>query len=259
MTTPLSTVLWLSLVPVVTTAVGAIIAALRPPRAAIRSGIQHFAAGVVFSVVAVELLPAVTRVHDPVEIGWTFAAGVALMLGIERLGRRADERATEDTGAASAVGGGAALQATAHRGPSVGQLVAIGIDILIDGLLIGIAMAAGRKEGLLLTAALSLELLSLGLAMAAGLTASGASRRRTVLLPTALSLLLVVGAVAGDTLLRGASEHTLAGVLSFGSAALLYLVTEELLVDAHESPDSTGATAMFFAGFLLFMLLGMTG
>ncbi len=254
MTTAFSTVLWLSLAPVLTTALGATIAALRPPRAGIRSGIQHFAAGVVFSVVAVELLPAVTRVHDPIEIGLTFAAGVALMLSIEWLGRRADDQAERSTPAVAGPG-----RAVTPRGPSTGQLVAIGIDILIDGLLIGIALAAGQKEGLLLTAALSLELLSLGLAMAAGLTASGASRRRTILLPTALSLLLVVGAVAGDTMLQGASEHTLAGVLSFGSAALLYLVTEELLVDAHESPDSTGATAMFFAGFLLFMLLGMAG
>lgn len=251
-TDPLLTVLSLSLFPVVTTALGAAIAAFRPPSAAIRSGIQHFAAGVVFSVVAVELLPDVVRVHDPIEIGWTFAAGVALMLGIERWGRRADERASPVVPM-----DGPAAPMTVSRGPSTGQLVAIGIDILIDGLLIGIAMAAGTKEGLLLTAALSLELLSLGLAMAAGLTASGASRRRTILLPTALSLLLVVGAVLGETALRGASEHTLAGVLSFGSAALLYLVTEELLVDAHESPDSTGATAMFFAGFLLFLLLGM--
>lgn len=250
MTTPLSTVLLLSLVPVVTTAVGASIAALRPPRAAIRSGIQHFAAGVVFSVVAVELLPDVTRVHDPFEIGWTFAAGVALMLIIERVGRRAET--PETTGAAAA---------TAQSAPLInrGQLVAIGIDILIDGLLIGIALAAGTKEGFLLTAALSLELLSLGLAVAAPLAAGGASRLRTVLLPTTLSLLLVVGAVIGETVLRGASEHTIAGVLSFGSAALLYLVTEELLVDAHETPDSTGATAMFFGGFLLFLLLGMAG
>lgn len=251
MTTPLLSVLTLSLVPVAFTAVGATVAAFRPPRAGIRSGIQHFAAGVVFSVVAVELLPDVVRVHDPLEIGLTFAAGVALMLGIERLSRRANE--TSKPGVSEAEASGHAALAS---GPRTGQLVAIGVDILIDGLLIGIAVAAGQKEGVLLTAALSLELLSLGLATAAGLTASGASRRNTILLPTALSLLLIVGAVAGDTMLEGASEHTLAGVLSFGCAALLYLVTEELLVDAHESPDSTGATAMFFAGFLLFLLLG---
>ncbi|MHB0948301.1 MAG: ZIP family metal transporter [Gemmatimonadaceae bacterium] len=208
-----------------------------------RSAIRHFAAGVVFSVVAVELLPDVTRVHDPLEIGLTFAAGLVLMLLVEQLGKRLGDAARSKGGGESAT--------------DVGQLAAIGIDIIIDGLLVGIAVAAGIKEGLLLTAALSVELLSLGLAMAASLTMAGASRRRTILLPTGISCLLVIGALAGHTMLGGASPHTLAGVLSFGCAALLYLVVEELLVEAHEVKETRTATSMFFVGFLLFLLLGM--
>jgi len=236
-------VLLLSLIPVLTTFAGALVAAIRPPGATLRSAIQHFAAGVVFSVVAVELLPDVTRVHDLFEIGWTFAAGLALMLLVEWIGKRlgAEEGAERHDGG----------------GINVGQLVGIAIDVLIDGLLVGIAFAAGAKEGLLLTAALAMELLSLGLAMAASLTSVGASRLKTILVPTSIACLLIVGALVGDTLLRGASEHTLAGVLSFGSAALLYLVTEELLVEAHEARETTFATSMFFVGFLLFLLLGM--
>ena len=45
------------------------------------------------------------------------------------------------------------------------------------------------------------------------------------------------------------------GLLSFGSAALLYLVTEELLVEAHEEPETPLSTATFFAGFLLLFVL----
>ena len=237
MPSSLRTVVLFSLLPVLTTAAGATYAALRTPSDQLRSLLQHFAAGVVFSVVAVELLPDVIRVHDLFEIGWTFSAGLALMLVIERFAKRAEESPAR------------------VAGPSLAQLTAVGIDVFIDGLLIGIAFAAGGKEGMLLTAALSLELLSLGLAVAAGLAAKG--RLLTVAIPTGLSLLLVVGAAIGDTVLRGVSEHTLAGVLSFGCAALLYLVTEELLVDAHESGETTLGTAMFFVGFLAFLLLGM--
>ena len=251
MQTALSTVALSALIPVGTAALGALVATVRPPGPAVRSGIQHFAAGVVFSVVAVELLPDVVRVHDPVEIGWTFAAGVGLMLTIQRLGKRASADEGEVPHAPN--GGHAAVAA----GPRVAQLVGVGVDVLIDGLLVGIAFAAGGAQGLLLTLALSLELLSLGLALAAPLAAAGVGRLRTVLVPTAVACLLPVGAVLGETVLRGASAHTLAGVLAFGSAALLYLVTEELLVEAHEGPDTTTATAMFFAGFLLFLLLGM--
>lgn len=245
MPSALTTLMGLALIPVAATAVGAATAALRPPGKKVRSAVQHFAAGVVFSVVAVELLPDIVRVHDAFEIGWTFAAGVALMLLIALLERRLEANAADGNIDRGMVGA------------NVGQLVGVGVDFLLDGLLIGVAFAAGAREGLFLTLALSLELLTLGLAIASSVGARGGSRTATVVTPTALSLLLVVGAVLGDTVLRGASEHTLAGVLSFGSAALLYLVTEELLVEAHEGAETPFATAMFFVGFLLFLLLGM--
>lgn len=51
----------------------------------------------------------------------------------------------------------------------------------------------------------------------------------------------------------------LAAVLAFGAAALLYLVTEELLVEAHEATETSVLTAMFFVGFLvIFILEGLT-
>jgi ZIP family zinc transporter len=37
---------------------------------------------------------------------------------------------------------------------------------------------------------------------------------------------------------------------AFGLMALLYLVTEELLVEAHEKPETAWGTALFFIGFL---------
>ncbi len=129
MTNAPMSVLQLALAPVAMTVIGASVAAFRPPSPAIRSAIQHFAAGVVFSVIAVELLPDVTRVHDPLEIGLSFAAGVAMMLLLERFALRLEK------------GDGDAAK---ERDGNVdaGQLIAIGIDILIDGLLIGIAAAA---------------------------------------------------------------------------------------------------------------------
>ena len=229
----------ISAIPVGAAFIGATIAALRPPGRVVRSCIQHFAAGVIFSVVAVELLPEVRRGHDPFEVGWTFAAGLALMLGIDEVVKR------------FAPAGGHA----GARGPSPGQLVPIGVDLLLDGLLIGIAMTAGMKQGVLLTIALTLELFSLGLAMAVQFGASKFAVR--VLAPTAIACLMIVGAFLGVTLLADASAHTLAGLLSFGCAALLFLVTEELLIEAHESADTAVTTTMFFVGFLIFLLLGM--
>ena len=52
------------------------------------------------------------------------------------------------------------------------------------------------------------------------------------------ALFVLVGAVLGVTLLEGLIGAVLDGVLVFGVAALLYLVTEELLVEAHEVPET---------------------
>jgi ZIP family zinc transporter len=240
MTPSVLQVLLISAIPVGAAFLGAAAAAVRPPGHIARSSIQHFAAGVIFSVVAVDLLPEVRKGHDPFEVAWTFAAGLALMLVIDEVVKKFNH---------SGEHGGA-------PGPSPGKLVPIGVDLLLDGLLIGIAMTAGLKQGLLLTVALALELFSLGLAMALEFGRSTVSVR--VLAPTGIACLMIVGAVLGRTLLADASEHTLAGLLSFGSAALLFLVTEELLIEAHDSADTAVTTTMFFVGFLIFELLGMT-
>lgn len=232
----------LSLVPVLTTGVGAVLSVLWAPGARTRSAVQHFAAGVIFAVVGVDLLPAVVAEHDPIEIGWTFAAGFLVMIGVQLLGKWIARRNAGET--------------TPLRS-RLAQRIGVAVDIAIDGLLIGIAFAARSRTGILLTAALSLELLSLGVATSLGMVAAGSGRTRAVVVPVFLSTFLIVGAVVGEVALRGASGHVMAGVLAFGSAALLFLVTEELLVDAHESGDTTFATSMFFAGFLLFLLLGM--
>lgn len=243
MPSPVTQILVYSLVPTAAMAGGGAIAAWRPPGPKLRSAILHFAAGVMFSVVAVELLPDVVKGHAPVQVVIGFALGVAAMLGVRALTRRA-EGAGEKKGPAAA-------------GVPLGLLLGVGVDIAIDGLLLGIAFTAGAKEGVLLTLALTVEVLSLRLATATALGGAGLSRVRAAGTVAALALLFFVGAAAGATLLHGLSGHALEIVLSFGLAALLFLVTEELLVEAHEEEETPWLTATFFVGFLLFLVLGM--
>jgi ZIP family zinc transporter len=48
--------------------------------------------------------------------------------------------------------------------------------------------------------------------------------------------------------------------IAFGSAALIYLVTEELLVEAHEHhvQENPLTAGLFFAGFLLLLIFEMS-
>ena len=73
-------------------------------------------------------------------------------------------------------------------------------------------------------------------------------------------LLLVLGGVGGAAAATALAAHPAMHIalVSFGVAALLYLVTEELLLEAHESlPDDHvwWIDLMFFIGFLASFLL----
>ncbi len=237
----ITTVFLYTLLPVVATAGGGLIAGFFTLSGSVRSGLQHFAAGVVFAVASVELLPDIVREHTVWEVALSFGLGVGVMLGLRWITERV-ERNEEKKGSTP-----------------WGLLGAIGVDILIDGLLLGIGFAVGQSEGRLLALAMTLEGLSLGLATATVLGAATMRRSRVVGTIVLLGALFSVGGVLGASVLQGLSRHAIALVLSFGLAALLFLVTEELLVEAHEVPETPFITALFFAGFLLFLVLGMLG
>lgn len=225
--------------PAIAVVAGGFIASIRPPGPATRSAVQHLAAGVVFAALATELLPDVMHRRLPWATVTGFALGVLVMLALKAL----SERMPKNDSAA---------------GPFPASLLLIlGVDIALDGVLVGIGFAAGEKQGLLLTIALTLEVLFLGVSGASALSAAGVSKVKIVLTSLAFGGLLLAGAGAGAVLLNGMSGAALDAVLSFGIAALLYLVTEELLVEAHEIPETPWLAATFFVGFLVMLVIEM--
>jgi len=229
------------LIPVFAMMLGTTIALFKRPSVALRSAILHFAAGVIFSVVAVELLPDIVKKHSPLNVIFGFVLGLLMMFLIKRF---TDTKGTSD-------------KVIAKSQLPLGLLVAIGVDIAIDGLLLGTGFAAGQKEGLLLALALGIELLSLGMATTSELGVKGITKRKSVGIILILGVLFFSTALIGDTLLHNLSDRPMEVVLSFGLSALLFLVTEELLVEAHKEEESLWLTSAFFAGFLLFLILGM--
>jgi ZIP family zinc transporter len=232
-------VLGYALIPAIAVIIGGIIAAFRAPGPGVQGYIQHFAAGVVFAAVAGEVLPEIMRERTPLPVLIGFSLGVVAMLGVKWLAER--------------MGG----HSEGEGGNPLALLITVGIDFLIDGLLVGIGFAASATTGVLLTVALTLEVMFLGLSTAATLAKTGAPRGRVLATNAGLALMIMIGALLGATLLSGLSGPWLEGVLAFGAAALLYLVTEELLVEAHKLPDTPMMTAGFFFGFLVLFLIEM--
>ena len=217
-----------TLAPVLAVVLGAIIASRTKLNPGLVAGLQHLAAGVVFAAAATEILPQVKNEASPSATLIGGAAGVVTMLGLKAFEAR-------------------------FKGP-MALLAAIGIDILVDGLVLGLAFVAGEKAGFLLTIALTLEVLFLGLTLTNELAETYRSRLRIIVIVSALALLLPIGALAAVPVAT-LSPVMVAGFLSFGLMALLYLVTEELLVEAHEKPDTPLISSMFFVGFLALLTL----
>jgi ZIP family zinc transporter len=227
------------LIPALVALGGGILAMFWHPSHQARSLVQHFAAGVVLAALAVELLPEIGREHayGPVLIA-AFALGSLFMYAMKLWTTRME-----------------ASQSASEGGLDWGLLIATFIDIAMDGFIIGAGFAAGGETGMILALGLSVELLFLGLA----LTSESTKGWRIVAISGALAVTVLVCAVLGNLLLSGASNTVIAAALAFSAAALLYLVTEELLIEAHEVEEKPIATLVLFSGFLVFWSIQLSG
>ncbi len=221
------TALEFALVPTLAIMLGAFATRWRNPSEGGVGALQHLAAGVVFAAAATEVLPQVMHGGSPIATLIGGAAGVALMLALK-------------VGEKRLVG-------------PIGLIVAVGIDLLVDGFVLGLAFIAGERAGLLLAIALTLEVVFLAVSVTNDLAAR-LTMRRAIATTSGLALLLPVGTIIAQP---AATLPTvwITGFLSFGLVALLYLVTEELLVEAHEKRSSPFICAMFFVGFLGLLLI----
>jgi len=215
-----------------------------------RSTLLHLAAGVIFAVVAVELLPDIVAKNNVFIVSIGFFAGLGTMLLIKYISRKSEKKHKQT------ISNDINAQKTIKMLPW-GLLVGIGVDIILDGILLGVGFAAGESEGILLCVALSLEILVLGLVVSTELKVEKFAKKLILSVIFILGISMVFGALIGSILLNFISENSMSGVLAFGLSALMFLVTEELLVEAHENTDSTFGTTVFFIGFFVFLLIAL--
>jgi ZIP family zinc transporter len=225
-----------SLFPVASALVAAACAVIFQKSDRVRCFMQHLAAGVVVAAVTVELVPDLMHRRSPISTALGFSLAVLVLVALKRM---------EDN--------------TDNAVPAVPKtyIAATGIDLLLDGFVIAIGFAAGAKQGKLLTVALTLELASLGLALIGELLGRQLSRWKAFTITAGVSCLLLIGSAVGAMILKHLSPSLLTAALGFGVAALLFLVTEELLLEAHKQEDTSTTTVIFFAGFLSILILDM--
>lgn len=143
----------------------------------------------------------------------------------------------------------------------MGLILAVCMDCLVDGILIGISSTASVKAGFVLSLANCFEMSFLGMAYASRLikcTGSSVTARFCALYGPPL---LMLGAAGVSSMIGSAVQSmplVFISMVSFGTVALLFLVCNELVVEAKEAQgddEKWYISIMLFAG--IFVVLTM--
>lgn len=202
---------------------------------------QHLAAGAILAAVASNVIPEVERMGTFWGVIGGLIAGALVMIALKWIVVR--------------------FEHSGKKGSSVplGLAAAAAADTLIDGAITSAGFSTNQQLGTLLAAALAIELLFLTLSVGIEFRESNFKWWQTFAVTSGISSLFPIGALAAARSLADASEAMLAIVLSFGAAALIYLIAEELLVETIEAEKSLFPTATLFLGFLVLLALKLLG
>ncbi|OEU12896.1 hypothetical protein FRACYDRAFT_244169 [Fragilariopsis cylindrus CCMP1102] len=232
----------------------------------ISGALQHFAAGLLLSAVGSELLPTLlnaTGFQENLYATIGFFAGMGVLISERAKSLRQSAKAInaeycdncETIKEAGHSHGGGEVQplivsssssskqkeaaAIVEKALPMSFLAAIIVDACMDGFLIGIAGAAGPSATIIMAGSLSVEMSFVGLTLATACHGMPYSKS----IPAALAgpLFLIMGSLLGDVLANQVADDPsmLAAIMGFGTSALLFMVAEELLLEAHEDGEHT--------------------
>ncbi len=199
------------------------------PGPKVRSALQHFAAGIIFASVATEVVPELLIGDHMGSMVIGYVLGIALIFGIRCIEKK--------------------NSAGIGKGSWVGFAIAGSVDLLIDGFLMGVAFSISKESGILLMIAIAFEVMFLGFTFSVSFANKGLRKLQVLLLMSTMAVVLFIGGILGYWILGVFEPSLQTSAMAFGAVALLYLVTEELLVDAHKEGETAFGSLLLFIGF----------
>ena len=196
------------------------------PGPKVRSSLQHLAAGIIFASVATEVVPEILSGSHVGSMVIGYVLGMILIFGIRSLEKK-------DSGKKS----------------WLSLAIAGSVDLLIDGFLMGVAFSISKESGIVLTIAIAFEVLFLGFTFSVSFATRGVRQFHVLMLLSIMAAVLLAGGILGYWILGFLEPSLQVSAMAFGAVALLYLVAEELLVDAHEGGETVMGPLLLFIGF----------
>ncbi|MBC5738327.1 ZIP family metal transporter [Lawsonibacter faecis] len=216
-----------------------------------------FAAGVMTAAAVWSLLiPAIEEAEAAGMVGWIpaaggFIVGVGLMIALDGLLPHLHPGAREPEGAKSK------LKRTSLL------IFAVTLHNIPEGMAVGLSFALAAQHGedpALYAAAMALAIgigiqnFPEGAAVALPLRQEGASRGRAFLYGSLSGLVEPVFGIL-TVLIAGTIQPLMPWLLSFAAGAMIYVVVEELIPEAHLGDHSNIGTLGVMGGFLVMMVL----
>lgn len=211
---------------------GAIVSTRRQLTGRTTSLVQHAAAGTVLAGLVVDVLSKLLAApHQLAYAAVGMIAGLAAMLAIRQF-----------------------LPDQEQSGPG-SLVVTVTVDILVDGVLIGLSAALGSGTGLLFAIALAPEMGLLGVTAAQSLKQTWPARKIIAIAAGIAAAITAAGALGWA--IAGTNAAATTAALGVGASVIIYLILEELLREAHQTDTGPLEVAILFTCFLPFFLTGI--
>jgi ZIP family zinc transporter len=233
--------------PGIATGIGGLfILVLRRPSGLVMDTMLGFTAGIMLAAAVFSLLVPSLERGSLLEVVIGFLLGCVLLAGLDRLIPHAHARFIER---------GQPRGTAPESSRATLLLSALTIHNVPEGMAVGVAFAAGGPElGIPIALAILIQNIPEGFAAAAPLVPLGVSTSRILVIAALTGLVEPPAALAAYAAFDLASG-LLAGSLAFAAGAMIYVVVDELIPEAHGRGYQSAATAGLVAGFVVMMTL----
>lgn len=133
----------------------------------------------------------------------------------------------------------------------------VSIDLFSDGVMIGTGTVLNPALGLLLAISQVPADVPEGFAAVATLRRANIARRKRIVMALSSTIPILLGAILGYFALRTAPGLLTLSVLALTGGALISVVVEEMITEAHEGGTSRLGPVFLTGGFAIFALISV--
>ncbi len=223
------------------------------------SGALQFASGVIVGLVALTLMPPAIDAGSMVWIALAFFVGGALFVGFEYYAAlRAATQGAEVPGVILSDTEAANVATNPVAEPrSLALYVGILVDLLVDGMVIGISSTLTPAAGLAVALGLAVSTMPLAFVTIAMAKRQGISAKARRWLGWLFIGCIMVGTLLGFLLLRNQPIGVRVVLIGLASGFLITTVTQSMIPEANRDGEPSLAGIFFVGGLSIYALMAI--